>query len=247
MQGHAGDGDVFIRSMASRGHVGGLAGATAEAAAVLDACGFDLVLIETVGAGQSEVEVAAIADTTVVVEAPDMGDEVQALKAGLLEVADIVVVSKADRPGADQAAARLRATLGLGRRATDAEADGDRPRPTDPQVLLASGLAGQGIGELLAALDEHRARRASSPAPQAARLARARAVVEGILVDRAREALRSATDQARVAALLAAVARHELDPYAAAAELLGSLSPTSPHPKETDSRSEPGTPSGSGS
>ena len=88
--------------MASRGHLGGLAGTTAESAAVLDACGFGLVFIETVGTGQSEVEVASIADTTVVVQAPEMGDEIQAMKAGLMEVADLFVVNKADRPGADQ-------------------------------------------------------------------------------------------------------------------------------------------------
>ena len=111
MQAHAGDRDVFIRSMAARGHAGGLAAATGAAAAVLDACGFDLILIETVGTGQSEVEVAAAADTTVVLEAPEMGDEVQAIKAGLLEVADIVVVNKGDRPGAQRTAAQLRAML----------------------------------------------------------------------------------------------------------------------------------------
>ena len=114
MQQYAGDPDVFIRSMASRGHLGGLAGTTAESAAALAACGFDLVFIETVGTGQSEVEVAAIADTTVVVQAPEMGDEVQALKAGLLEVADLVIVNKSDRPGADRAAAQLRAMLSPG-------------------------------------------------------------------------------------------------------------------------------------
>ncbi|MBI2776293.1 MAG: methylmalonyl Co-A mutase-associated GTPase MeaB [Chloroflexi bacterium] len=111
MQAYAGDRDVFIRSMASRGHAGGLASTSAAAAAVLDACGFDLVLIETVGTGQSEVEVAAAADTTVVLEAPEMGDEVQAIKAGLLEVADIVVVNKGDRPGAQRTASQLRAML----------------------------------------------------------------------------------------------------------------------------------------
>ena len=99
MQAYAGDDDVFIRSMAARGHAGGLASTTSAAAAVLDAAGFDLILIETVGTGQSEVEVAAAADTTVVLEAPEMGDEVQAIKAGLLEVADVVVVNKGDRPG----------------------------------------------------------------------------------------------------------------------------------------------------
>ena len=111
MQSYAGDGDVFIRSMASRGHAGGLAATSTAAAAVLDAAGFDLILIETVGTGQSEVEVAAAADTTVVLEAPEMGDEVQAIKAGLLEVADLVVVNKGDKPGAQRTAAQLRAML----------------------------------------------------------------------------------------------------------------------------------------
>ena len=111
MQSYADDRDVFIRSMASRGHAGGLASTSSAAAAVLDACGFDLLLIETVGTGQSEVEVAAAADTTVVLEAPESGDEVQAIKAGLLEVADLVVVNKGDKPGAQRTAAQLRAML----------------------------------------------------------------------------------------------------------------------------------------
>ena len=111
MQAYASDDGVFIRSMASRGHAGGLAATSTSAATVLDAAGFDLVLLETVGTGQSEVEVAAAADTTVVLEAPEMGDEVQAIKAGLLEVADIVVVNKGDRPGAQRTAAQLRAML----------------------------------------------------------------------------------------------------------------------------------------
>jgi LAO/AO transport system kinase len=111
MQSYASDRDVFIRSMAARGHAGGLASTSAAAAAVLDACGFDIVFLETVGTGQSEVEVAAAADTTVVLEAPEMGDEVQAIKAGLLEVADIVVVNKGDRPGAQRTASQLRAML----------------------------------------------------------------------------------------------------------------------------------------
>ena len=111
MQSYADDDGVFIRSMASRGHAGGLASTSAAAASLLDAAGFDLVLIETVGTGQSEVEVAAAADTTVVLEAPEMGDEVQAIKAGLLEVADLVVVNKGDKPGAQRTAAQLRAML----------------------------------------------------------------------------------------------------------------------------------------
>src|SRR6185369_10584334 len=116
----------FIRSMAARGHAGGLASTSTAAASVLDAAGFDLILIETVGTGQSEVEVAAAADTTVVLEAPEMGDEIQAIKAGLLEVADIVVVNKGDRPGAQRTASQLRAMLvAVGRVAS---ADGHHAR-----------------------------------------------------------------------------------------------------------------------
>ena len=133
MQQHAADDGVFIRSMATRGHAGGLAVATVDAATVLDACGFGLVLIETVGTGQGEVEIALLADTTIVCQAPGMGDEVQALKAGLLEVADIVAVTKADQSGADQAAAvaagdadRWRAARsGAGRPATSPAPGGD--------------------------------------------------------------------------------------------------------------------------
>lgn len=220
MQQYAADHGVFIRSMASRGHLGGLAGATAESAAVLDACGFGLVFIETVGTGQSEVEVAAIADTTVVVQAPEMGDEVQAMKAGLLEVADLVVVNKADRPGADRTAAQLRAMLSPGADPDpDAAADSDRPCPKRPKILLASGLEGTGVAELLAALDE----RDRGQQTHAARLARARAQVEGILADRTREALWAGQRRAATDAVVERVAAHELDPYAAADALLAGL------------------------
>jgi LAO/AO transport system kinase len=232
MQAHAGDDGVFIRSMASRGHAGGLAATTTAAATVLDAAGFDLVLIETVGTGQSEVEVAAIADTTVVVQAPEMGDEVQALKAGLLEVADIVVVNKADRPGADRAAAQLRAMLTMGAEPEPGDGDGQadlmkhdarRSSPKRPSVMLASGLTSAGVPGLLAALDDHHARRAATAQPHAARLARARAQVEGILADRVRETLWSADRRAAADALVARVAAHEVDPYTAADDLLADL------------------------
>jgi LAO/AO transport system kinase len=223
MQQYAGDRDVFIRSMASRGHLGGLAGTTAESAAVLDACGFGLVFIETVGTGQSEVEVASIADTTVVVQAPEMGDEIQALKAGLLEVADLVVVNKADRPGAERAAMQLRAMLALGDELGAPDADPTRPRPKHPAVLLASGLDGTGVAELLVALDGHHEARAEADGPHAARVARARAQVEGILADRTREALWSSRRRGETDALLERVASHELDPYAAADDLAAQL------------------------
>ena len=214
MQQYALDDAVFIRSMASRGHLGGLAAATAGSAAVLDACGFDLVFIETVGTGQSEVEVAAIADTTVVVQAPEMGDEVQAMKAGLLEVADLVVVNKADRPGADRAAAQLRSMLSLGE--VDDAPGAARPRPKHPEVLLASGLDGSGVPELLRALAAHDTARRRADRPHAARIARARAQIEGILADRTRDALWSARRRSETDALVERVATHELDPYAAA-------------------------------
>jgi LAO/AO transport system kinase len=219
---HAGDRDVFIRSMASRGHLGGLAGTTAEAAAVLDACGFGLVFIETVGTGQSEVEVAAIADTTVVVQAPEMGDEIQAMKAGLLEVADLVVVTKSDRPGADRSAAQLRAMVALAPAPRSGDDDATA-RPKRPMVLLASGLSADGVPELLAELDRRHDQRSGSERPPAARLARARAQVEGILAERARSALWSPHRRARTEAVLERVAAHELDPYAAADRLLGQL------------------------
>ncbi len=151
MQEHAQDAGVFIRSMASRGEAGGLAVATRDAATVLARMGFDLVLVETVGAGQGEVAVAGLVDTTIVVEAPGMGDEIQALKAGLMEMGDLVVVSKADLPGADHAAAALRAMLTVG--AQHDRAMGDRPRPRRPEVLQVSSTEGTGIAELLAAID----------------------------------------------------------------------------------------------
>jgi LAO/AO transport system kinase len=228
MQQHATDRDVFIRSMASRGHVGGLATSTVAAAAVLDACGFPLVFIETVGTGQSEVEVAAIADTTLVVQAPEMGDEVQAIKAGLLEVADLVAVNKADRPGADRAASSLRAMLTVG--AQHDRAMGDRPRPKRPDVLLVSAQTGKGVPELLAALDRRDAARLAPPEAAAdgeasatrARLARAEAQLAGILTERLWERLRDGERGAVTEDTLRAVAAHELDPYSAAERLLRS-------------------------
>jgi LAO/AO transport system kinase len=233
MQSYAGDRQVFIRSMASRGHAGGLAASSAAAAAVLDAAGFPLVFVETVGTGQSEVEVAAIADTTVVVQAPEMGDEVQAIKAGLLEVADLVVVNKADRPGADRAASQLRGMLTVGAQYDRAAVAAGRPRPKRPDVMLASALNGQGVPEVLAALDRRHAARGASDgsgdAGEQSRLARADAQLSGILSERLRERLRDATHRAGTEAVLRRIAAHEVDPFTAADELLRSLAgPTPP-------------------
>jgi LAO/AO transport system kinase len=226
MQEHAGDPDVFIRSMASRGHAGGLAAASVDAAVALDAAGFPVVFLETVGAGQSEVEVASVADTTVVVEAPEMGDEVQAIKAGLLEVADIVVVTKGDRPGAQRTAAQLRAMLTVGAAdetaaARRAEARGRR-RPKRPQVMLVTAPSGEGIAELLAALDRRAAERATEIF-EPARLARATAQLDAILAERLRARLHAPAHAAEIETLVHAIAGHQLDPYAAADRLMEQL------------------------
>jgi LAO/AO transport system kinase len=210
MQAYAGDRDVFIRSMAARGHAGGLASTTGAACAVLDAAGFEIVMIETVGTGQSEVEVAAAADTTVVLEAPEMGDEIQAIKAGLLEVADLVVVNKGDRPGAARTASQLRAMLG-GRRGQHG-----------PPVLITTAATGAGVPELLAAIDRRRAEGALDD-DGATRLARAEAEVRGALADRIGRLLAEPAMAAARETAVRAVAAHRIDPYSAADELLRTL------------------------
>jgi LAO/AO transport system kinase len=247
MQAYASDADVFIRSMASRGHAGGLASTSAAAASVLDAVGFELILLETVGTGQSEVEVAASADTTVVLEAPEMGDEVQAIKAGLLEVADIVVVNKGDRPGAQRTASQLRAMLTAaakvgqdpaasrhhgpaagGEQSPPPQAggqpmpdtDGARPRPKQPEVLITTALTGAGVPELLAAIDR---RRSATSDPSPARAQRAQAQVWAILSDRLRAELDGPAYRGRAEEILDRVASHAIDPFAAADALLGLL------------------------
>ena len=222
MQVHAQDDDVFIRSMAARGHAGGLAPASGAAAAVLDAVGFDTVFIETVGTGQSEVEVAATADTTVVLEAPEMGDEVQAIKAGLLEVADVVVVNKGDRPGAARTASQLRAMLVAVPRVGRGHGPltNDRPRPNAPDVLVTTATSGAGVPELLTILD----RRHAAPADDrrlAAQRTRAADQVWAIVGERLRGRLEAPDRADETRSIIDAVARHELDPYAAVDRLLG--------------------------
>jgi len=229
MQSYATDRDVFIRSMAARGHAGGLASTSTAAASVLDAVGFDLLLLETVGTGQSEVEVAAAADTTVVLEAPEMGDEVQAIKAGLLEVADIVVVNKGDRPGAQRTASQLRAMLvAVGRAGGPGTAEErGRPRPKEPEVLVTTATTGDGIPELMASLDRHRARgREAGDTP--ARLARAEAQVWAILADRVRAQLHEPANRTVTEETIRMVAAHSLDPFAAADRLRTALALDSP-------------------
>ena len=205
MMEHSADRDVFVRSMAARGELGGLAASTWLAAAALDAAGYDPVLIETVGAGQSEIEIARLAETTVVVEVPEMGDEVQAIKAGLLEVADLIVVNKGDRPGAELAARQLRAML---------SSAGGRVTRTPPPVLMTTATLGEGIAALVDAIDGHRAQARS---PEQTR-ARARHQIRAALADLG---ARHAVADPRWEATLDAVAERRLDPLSAAERLLG--------------------------
>ena len=147
--------DIFIRSMATRGALGGLAGAAGEAAILLDAVGFPFILIETVGAGQSEVDIARLAHTTVVIEAPGLGDDVQAGKAGILEIADILVVNKSDKPGSDAAAHSLEVMLEIGE---ELRKDSDNPAALRWKIpiLMTSALNGEGITELAKTIQSHR-------------------------------------------------------------------------------------------
>ena len=206
MMDHAADRDVFMRSMASRGELGGIAATTWLAAAALDAAGFDPVLVETVGAGQSEVEVARLAETTVVVEAPEMGDEVQAIKAGLLEVADLVAVNKGDRPGADRAARQLRAMLSTA---------GGRIQRSPPQVLVTTATTGGGVSTLADAIDAHRS---VARSPLATR-ERATSQIRRALAELAGERAEASPTWDQV---VDAVAERELDPLTAAERLIGS-------------------------
>lgn len=205
MMEHSADRDVFMRSMASRGELGGIAASTWLVAAAMDAAGYDPVLVETVGAGQAELEVARLAETTVVVEVPEMGDEIQAIKAGLLEVANVIAVNKADRPGADRSARQLRAMLaGAGARFA-----------SPPPILLTTATTGEGVASLADAIDADRERAGS---PEQARIRAQnqllRAVAEG--------SRRRAERHPEWEAVVMEITEHRLDPITAADRLLGS-------------------------
>ncbi len=208
---HAVDAGVFIRSMASRGHLGGLAWSTPQALRVLDAAGFDVVVVETVGVGQSEVEVAALADTTLVLLAPGMGDGIQAAKAGVLEIGDLYVVNKADRDGADQLRRELRGMLAL----VDRPAGG-----WVPPIVATVASQGEGIDDLLAAVDAHRSWLADSGELARRRTRRAAAEVEALALAALRSRWGGVGGDGRVDELAAEVAAGTLDPYAAADRLV---------------------------
>src|SRR3984957_19125398 len=212
MQDHALDGGVFIRSMASRGHLGGLAVAVPEAIRVLAAAGFPLVLIETVGVGQVEVEVAGATDTTVVVLNPKWGDAVQANKAGLLETADIFVINKADRPGARETRRDLEQML-------DLTALGD----WRPPVLATTASTGEGVDVLWDELARHERHLEEHGALERRRAARLEREFRIVLAARIRSEVDRLSADGDFAGLSAAVAEHRLDPYEAAQRLLDAV------------------------
>jgi LAO/AO transport system kinase len=234
----AGDRGVFIRSLASRGNWGGLSQATTAVIKVLDAAGFDVILVETVGAGQSEVDIAAAAHTTIVIEAPGMGDDIQSFKAGILEIADILVVNKADRPNADRTVKSLEMMLHMG--------DGHTMRhhahhgrfvqeetAVDPvvveqeswQVLVKQTVATerQGIPELVAAIELHRRFIRESSEWQMREEDRCRREMEEILQVRLWQRVRASVAELEREQLITAVARREIDPYTAVSMLLHQM------------------------
>ncbi|WP_416968572.1 methylmalonyl Co-A mutase-associated GTPase MeaB [Streptomyces sp. 4F14] len=218
MSDHASDPGVYIRSMATRGHLGGLAWAAPQAIRVLDAAGCDIVLVETVGVGQSEVEIAAQADTSVVLLAPGMGDGIQAAKAGILEIGDIYVVNKADRDGADTTARELNHMLGLG----ESRAPGD----WRPSIVKTVASRGEGIDELIEALEKHRTWMEERGVLAARRRSRAAHEIEMIAVTSLRERIGDLRGDRRVDLLAERVVSGELDPYGAADELVAGITST---------------------
>ena len=209
MQDHAVDDRVFIRSMASRGHLGGLATSTPQAIRVLDAAGFDPILVETVGVGQAEVAIASLADSVAVLLAPGMGDAIQAAKAGILEVADLFVVNKADKPDSQQVVRDLRTMIALADR---------RHGDWKPPIVTTVAVQGDGIDELVSCLDEHWSWLSTTGELKRRRLARAREELTALTF----VALRDRLAASRLDELASQVAEGTLDPFEAADELLSS-------------------------
>jgi LAO/AO transport system kinase len=213
MQEHALDRDVYIRSMATRGHLGGLAAATPQALRAFDSAGFDTVIVETVGVGQSELEVAEAADTVLVLLAPGMGDGIQAAKAGILEIGDIFVVNKSDRDGAQALVGELRTMIALAQRG---------PQDWKPPIVSTVAYQDLGIGDLLEAVERFRASQMETGRGEARRVARARREVESIALAKLRVDFRL-NGEARLEDLAEAVSRGELDAYTAADRVLAGL------------------------
>ena len=232
MRDLAGDPGVFIRSMATRGSLGGLAQATADVALVLDAAGFQRIIIETVGVGQSEVEIASTAHTTVVVEAPGLGDEVQAIKAGILEIADVFAVNKADREGADRTVMALKMMLSLGvpekfqvmhhgrMLPVTMPAGHKDPEAWTPPIFKTIATQGKGVAELVDGIEAHRLYLEQSGARLLRDRLRAATELRMILRDALLDRVLDRTEAETIDALVDAVAKRELDPYTAVNRLI---------------------------
>jgi LAO/AO transport system kinase len=239
MRDLAGDRGIFIRSMASRGNLGGLALATADAVKVLDAAGYDLVIVETVGAGQAEVDIARTAHTTIVVEVPGLGDDIQAIKAGILEIADVFAVNKADLEGADHAVMALRMMLDLDTARSHSvmhhgrllEAVTAQPKDAIEAIEMSSwrppihqtvATRGEGIAELAEAIGEHWTYLKETGGLALRERERAAAELETIIQQESLRTVLDRTDRAHLEALIDQIVGRELDPYAASQRLLGS-------------------------
>lgn len=215
MQDHALDPDVYIRSMASRGHLGGLSWTTPQALRVLDAAGCEVILVETVGVGQSEVEIAGLADTTIVLLAPGMGDGIQAAKAGILEIGDVFVVNKADRDGADATVRDIRHMISLG--------DRTEPGLWRPPVLKTVAHQGQGVDEVIDAIEKHTAWMEQTGTLRTRRIRRAGDEIESIALQQLRTKMGDLRQGNGVEDLAAAVVDGSTDPYAAADQVVAAL------------------------
>lgn len=215
MQQHATDSEVYIRSMATRGHLGGLSAATPQAVRVLDAAGCDVVLIETVGVGQSEIDVAALADTTMVLLAPGMGDGIQAAKAGILEIGDIFGVNKADHDGAEHVVRDLKATTRMEERAA-----GDWRQP----IVSTVASRGDGVEEMVEAIEKHRAWLVESGELERRRQRRTRDEIEAIALGMLRRRFADLHGDDRLDTLAGKVLLADLDPYAAAEQIVAAVS-----------------------
>lgn len=238
MQDLAGDPGVFIRSMASRGSLGGLAAATAGLVQALDAAGYETIFIETVGAGQAEVEIAKLAHTTLVVDAPGLGDDVQAIKAGILEIADILVLNKADRPGVEAAERALRGMLKLGHpiertfshhgRTERVEVPNEESEAETlwvPPLLRTISTDGQGIPELAAAIAEHRAFLETTGELERRERARLESEVDDLLRASMMNEWRQATPEEQYTAVINEIVARKLSPRQAVAQLLNGSAP----------------------
>lgn len=219
MQDHATDPGVYIRSMASRGHLGGLSASAPQALRVFDVAGCDVVLVETVGVGQSEVEIAGIADTTLVLLAPGMGDGIQAAKAGILEIGDIFCVNKADREGANSTRRELRSVLSM----TSQGEESHGVQRWKPSIVMTVATTGEGVAELVEQIDAHREHLSASGGLDRRRLARARREIEALALTEVQERFAHVSGHADLDDLARGVVDGSTDPFAAADQLVATL------------------------